>query len=125
MKISEFREGIKFDEGKLPFHLIAPEFLEEVAKVLGFGDMKYGARNWEAGMDWDRPFAALMRHMWAWWRGENTDPETGYSHLAHAACCIMFLVTYEKRYVGTDTRPPPTGVTVATQNTKPSEKGKK
>lgn len=63
-----------------------------------------GERNWEKGMAWHRPFGALMRHMWAWWRGESDDPETGYSHLAHAACCIAFLLAYECRAIGTDDR---------------------
>ena len=98
-------EGQKFDSNKLRYELLPPELLEEVARVLTFGAHKYSTRNWELGMAWSRPFAALMRHMWAWWRGEDKDPETGYSHLSHAACCIAFLVSYEARNVGTDDRP--------------------
>jgi hypothetical protein len=98
-------EGQKFDSDKLRYELLPPELLEEVARVLTFGAHKYSARNWELGMAWSRPFGALMRHMWAWWRGEEKDPETGYSHLAHAACCIAFLVSYEARNTGTDDRP--------------------
>lgn len=63
-----------------------------------------GARNWEAGMDWSRVFSALQRHTWAWWGGEDKDPETGFSHLEHAACCIMFLNAYEQRGIGKDDR---------------------
>lgn len=100
-----FTEGQKFDTDKLRYELLPPELLEETARVLTFGAVKYADRNWELGMKWSRPFGALMRHMWAWWRGENTDPETGYSHLAHAACCIAFLVSYERRGSGTDDRP--------------------
>ena len=48
-----------------------------------------------------------MRHMWAWWRGETADPETGASHLHHAACCLAFLIAYEERKAGTDDRPAP------------------
>ncbi len=98
-------EGVKYDEGKLPYHLLPPELLEGVAAVLQFGAEKYSARNWELGMDWSRPFGALMRHMWAWWRGEEADPETGFSHLWHAGCCIAFLIAYERRNVGKDDRP--------------------
>ena len=98
-------EGRKDDGDKAPYHLLAPEMLEATALVLGFGAKKYSARNWEKGMHWSRPFGALMRHMWAWWRGEACDPETGYSHLWHASCCIMFLVAYEARNVGSDDRP--------------------
>lgn len=100
-------EGRKDDQGKLPYELLAPELLEEVSAVLKFGAEKYAARNWEQGMAWSRPFGALMRHMWAWWNPSQSsvDEETGYSHLAHAACCIMFLLAYEKRGVGLDDRP--------------------
>lgn len=101
----EADEGRKDDGGKTPYHLLAPEMLEDVAQVLAFGAEKYSARNWEKGMDWGRPFSAAMRHLWAWWRGEDRDPETGLSHLAHAACCVMFLLAYERRKVGTDDRP--------------------
>lgn len=98
-------EGRKDDQNKLPYHLLPPELLESTATVLQFGAEKYGDRNWEKGMAWSRCFAALMRHMWAWWRGEPADSETGLSHLWHASCCIAFLIAYEQRASGTDDRP--------------------
>jgi hypothetical protein len=97
-------EGSKFDSSKPRYDLLPPELLAAVADVLTFGANKYGERNWELGMAWGRPFAAMMRHMWAWWRGEGRDPETGLSHLAHAACCVAFLLAYERRQIGTDDR---------------------
>lgn len=97
--------AIKFDDGKSPYELLAPELLEGLSIVLGKGARKYSKRNWEKGMQWGRVFGACMRHMWAWWRGENIDNETGLSHLWHASCCIMFLVAYEQRGVGEDDRP--------------------
>jgi hypothetical protein len=96
---------VKADDNKSRYDLLPPEMLEETAQVLTFGAEKYSARNWELGMQWSRPFGAMMRHMWAWWGGEDKDPETGYSHLAHAACCIAFLVAYERRNAGEDDRP--------------------
>lgn len=98
-------EGRKDDAGKLPYHLLPSDAVEEVLRVLDFGSRKYAPRNWEKGMVWSRPFSALMRHMWAWWRGENRDPETGLSHLAHAGCCILFLLDYYGRAAGKDDRP--------------------
>lgn len=97
-------EGYKHDGGKPRFDLIPPEFLFATATVLATGAEKYPARNWEAGMSWGRVFAALMRHLWAWWAGEKADPETGHSHLWHACCCLAFLVAYEARGAGTDDR---------------------
>jgi hypothetical protein len=97
-------EGRKDDIGKARMDLIAPEFLDGIAKVLTFGAAKYTERNWENGMKWGRCYAALQRHMWAWWGGEVNDPETGYPHLWHAGCCLMFLTAYEARESGTDDR---------------------
>lgn len=104
-KVEPLITGIKFDREKLRYDLLAPELLEEVSDILTFGAQKYGDRNWELGMDWHRPFGALMRHMWKWWSGEEKDPESNRSHLSHAACNIMFLLAYSKRKVGKDTRP--------------------
>lgn len=99
------KEAIKHDGEKPPYELLAPELLESVSRVLFFGARKYAPRNWELGMSWGRVFGALMRHMWAWWRREDRDVETGLSHLWHAGCCIMFLIAYEERKIGTDDRP--------------------
>lgn len=98
-------EGRKDDGGKARHDLIPPELPEAIAAVLAFGAGKYGERNWEKGMTWGRPFAAMMRHLWAWWRGEKADPETGFSHLWHAGCCIAFLIAFEQRNAGVDDRP--------------------
>ena len=98
-------EGVKFDSGKARYDLVPPEIEEAIAKVLTFGAAKYGDRNWELGMKWGRPYAALRRHMAAWWGGEDKDPETGMPHTWHAACCIAFLVAFEARGSGTDDRP--------------------
>lgn len=98
-------EGRKDDTGKLPIELIAPEIIFALAEILKFGAEKYAPRNWEKGMAWSRVFGALMRHMWLWWAKVGPDPETGKSHLWHAACCIMFLLAYEARSTGQDDRP--------------------
>lgn len=97
--------GNKFDGEKVRLHLLPTEAIEEVGKVLTFGAMKYGERNWEKGLAWSRCFGAALRHLFAWWRGESLDPETGLSHMAHAACCVLFLLSYEMRSTGTDDRP--------------------
>lgn len=99
------KEGVKFDADKARYDLIPPEIEEAIAQVLTFGAIKYGQRNWELGMKWGRPYAALRRHMAAWWSGEDNDPETGMPHTWHAACCLAFIVAFEARGVGTDDRP--------------------
>lgn len=98
------QEGTKYDSGKTRLDLLPPELLYGVANVLEFGAEKYDEYNWAKGMKWSRVFSALMRHMWAWWSGEDKDNETGMSHLWHAACCLAFLIAYEQRKTGEDDR---------------------
>ncbi len=96
--------GIKRDDGKPPHELIDPDALDLLARVLGFGARKYAKYNWKKGMSWGRVYSAMQRHVTAWWGGEDKDAETGLSHLGHAFCCLMFLIVYEKRGIGTDDR---------------------
>lgn len=90
-------EPIKHDGGKLPMELIPPEALEGMAEALAEGAKKYGPRNWEKGLKMGRVYGALMRHLWAWWRGEDRDPDSGVNHLHHAAACIAMLQAYWER----------------------------
>jgi hypothetical protein len=76
----------------------------QVAEVLTYGASKYSANNWARGTEWSRYYDALQRHLFAWWAGEAGDPETGASHLAHAGCCLLFLLEYERNGWGCDDR---------------------
>jgi hypothetical protein len=100
----QFGTALKFDEGKLPLHLLSTEAMNQTAAVLAFGADKYAEHNWRKGFAWSRPLAAAMRHITAFNAGEDKDPESGLSHLAHAACCIMFLLEFEKTHKELDDR---------------------
>lgn len=89
---------------KTRFDLVPFGAIAEIADVLAYGAAKYEANNWARGTEWGRYFAALCRHIFAWWRGEDRDPETGYSHLAHAGCCLVFLMEYQRNAWGVDDR---------------------
>lgn len=97
--------GKKFDAGKARMELLPPRPLMEIAEVLAFGAEKYAAWNWSEGIAASRLFGAMLRHLWAWWCGEDNDPETGKSHLAHAGCCLLFLADQRHRLPGHDDRP--------------------
>lgn len=88
--------GIKHDQGKLRYDLLPPEPIEELVKILTHGAAKYGPNNWQ-GLDHfeDRYYAACMRHLQLWRQGERLDKDSGLSHLAHAMCCITFLLWKE------------------------------
>jgi hypothetical protein len=86
-------EGRKYDSGKLRWDLLHIECVEEVVKILTFGAEKYEPNNWQKVENAnERYYAALMRHITAWRKGEIIDPESGCSHLSHAACNIVFLM---------------------------------
>lgn len=92
----KYQEGMKFDDTKPPLELISPLALDELAKVLGFGAKKYEPYNWAKGIRYTRVLGAILRHVFAYLRGESKDPESGLSHIAHAMCGCMFLLHYEK-----------------------------
>lgn len=97
-------EASKFDKGKSPIGLIPRSALIAEADVLAFGAQKYDRHNWRRGMDWSRLVDAAMRHLTAWNEGEDVDPETGITHLAHAKCCLSFLIEYQAAGLGHDDR---------------------
>lgn len=90
-------EGQKYDQGKLMYDLIPMECMDELAKILTYGATKYGKPSrWETVPDMEnRYFAALMRHLSRNRQGEKLDPESGYSHLSHALCNVVFLLWKE------------------------------
>ncbi len=91
-------EGIKFDQTKPRMDLLSADFLFGVARVLTYGAKKYSDRNY-LGLDKSRVIAAAMRHLVAYMGGEENDPETGESHLYHAACNMMMLDDITKKEV--------------------------
>lgn len=96
--------GTKHDENKPRMELLPPEALEEMSKVLAFGANKYDRDQWRGGFNWSRLLGASLRHIVSFIGGEDKDPESGLSHLAHAGCCIMFLIAHEKSGLGKDDR---------------------
>lgn len=76
------------------FDLLPWPELTEVARLYGKGANKYEDRNWEKGYLASLSMAALMRHLTAFWGGENYDKETECHHLAsvvfHALAMMRF-----------------------------------
>ncbi len=99
------KEGVKFDSGKLRMDLLPPDALEALARILTDGAEKYGEYNWSKGMKWSRPYAALLRHLMAFWAGQDNDPESGHPHLWHVLTNAVFLTSYQIREIGEDDRP--------------------
>lgn len=87
--------GTKHDDGKPPMSLIPYICTKEIARVLAHGAKKYEPYNWTKGINYLRVLSGIERHMGSFKDGEDNDPETGISHLAHAACGIIFLLFYQ------------------------------
>jgi hypothetical protein len=89
-------QGVKYDAEKLRWDLLPMAPVEQVVGVLTYGAKKYDDENWrKVDNQRSRYYAAAMRHIVAWWLGERDDPESGFHHLAHAMCCLIFLMEGE------------------------------
>lgn len=87
-------EGLKFDAQKDRWDLLPIAAVRQIVKVLTFGATKYGDDNWRHVPNANkRYYAATMRHLTSWWDGDSIDDESGLHHLAHAGCCILFLLS--------------------------------
>lgn len=87
--------GTKDDKRKPRWSLLPKGTIGQVIAVLEFGAAKYRVDNWMHVPDPDiRYYNAAMRHLEAWWMGEKDDPESKLPHLAHAVCCLLFLMWF-------------------------------
>lgn len=87
-------EGLKYDAGKLRWDLLPEEALEEIVKVFTKGAEKYGERNWEKGITYNRLYAAARRHISAFIKGERYD-EIGTHHIANAIVNLIMILQFE------------------------------
>ena len=88
--------GVKYDNGKPQWSLLPFRALKEVVEVLTYGAKKYAPDNWKKVPDARRRYIdAGFRHFTAYASGETHDPETGKHHLAHAICCLLYLVAFD------------------------------
>lgn len=115
------------------FDLIPIGPLTELAEHYGVGAAKYADHQWRKGYEWSKGYAALMRHLTAWWDGYDmdvcsNDPEgcrhtdldgnpfvavnedacfnhTGNHHLAAVAWHSFALLDFKERFPEHDDRP--------------------
>lgn len=79
-------------------HFIPPVAIIEESVAMGLGGAKYGPFNWnDKPVDASTYYSAAMRHLMCWYSGEDMDPESGCTHLAHVrawarwACKVTHL----------------------------------
>ena len=90
------KTGVKFDQDKPQWTLVPFKAFDEVVKVLTIGAKKYAPDNWKKVPNARRRYIdAAFRHMSSYASGEKLDRETGKNHLAHAVCCLLFLLAFD------------------------------
>jgi len=95
-----------FGTQKDPMHFTPTEALRAVGRVMRGGAEKYGAYNWrEDRITASTYYDAAMRHLMAWWDGEDLDPESGEPHLAHVMACCAILLDGREQDTLNDDRP--------------------
>lgn len=94
---------------KKSLSLIPLVSLEETAAALKFGSGKYGAWNWRGsgGVACTIYLDAVMRHIKAFHEVEDTDSESGVSHLGHAMASCAILLDAQAHGQLIDDRPKP------------------
>lgn len=66
-------------------------------------------------------YDATMRHLMAWWEGEDTDPDSGMSHITKAITSLVVLRDAMIQDMCTDDRPPRSAEFYARLNTLAAE----
>lgn len=100
--------GIGHPKGKTRYDLVPCNALEEVALTLQWAGESGKHKEWSwmtENRPWTYYFASALRHVWAWFRGERNDLESGRHHLAHAIARFMFLIEHDELTPHLDDRP--------------------
>ena len=92
---------------KAPLSTVPANVLAELGVAMMEGALKYGRHNYRhAGVRASVYYDALMRHMMAWWEGEDIDPDSGVPHIVKAIATLVVLRDADYRGMLEDDRPP-------------------
>ena len=92
---------------KVPMSTIPAPVLMEVGLAMMEGARKYGRHNYRTvGVRASVYYDACLRHLTAWWEGEDIDPDSGLSHLVKAIACLVVIRDSMQRGNWVDDRPP-------------------
>lgn len=83
------------------------QVLGEVALGMLEGALKYGRHNYRGvGVRASVYGDAALRHLLAWWEGQDIDEKSGLNHITKAISCLMVLRDSMLQENWTDDRPP-------------------
>ena len=97
--------GIK----KVPLSTIPTQVIAEVGLAMLEGARKYGRSNYRVvGIKSSVYYDAAMRHLMAYWEGEDIDPDSGLSHITKAIATLFVMRDAMLNGKCDDDRPPQT-----------------
>ena len=88
-------KAVKNDKGKPDLSLIPTVAAVRMAEAFQVGAARYGRYNYTAGMEASRVVAALQRHAYSWFGGEEFDPD-GQHHLGSVMACAAMLLRMQE-----------------------------
>lgn len=93
---------------KVGMAAVPAQVVMELGLALGCeGAPKYGRHNYRiAGVRASVYYDAAMRHLMAWWEGEDIDPDSGLPHVVKAMACLAVLRDAQINNKLIDDRPP-------------------
>ncbi len=92
---------------KVPLSTVPAQVMAEVGLAMLEGALKYGRHNYRvAGVRASVYIDAAMRHILAWWEGQDVDPDSGLSHITKAIASLSVLRDAQINGVCSDDRPP-------------------
>lgn len=97
----------QFGMRKIPLEYVPPSAIHALARAFADGGRKYGPYNWrEKTISSSVYYGAALRHIMAWWDGEDAASDSGLSHLDHALACLAMIVDGQSVGKLNDNRPP-------------------
>jgi len=105
MKENTKEAGTRYNSGKPRMSLVPPLALKEISKVCTYGAEKHGDWNWAKGLETMACVDSLLRHLYKWIEGKDTDEESGHMHMAHVAWNAMAIIDTLKLHPEMDNRP--------------------
>lgn len=93
---------------KAPMSTVSAPVLAEIGVAMLEGACKYGRHNYRVGgVRASVYYDATMRHLMAWWEGQDIDPDSGMNHITKAITSLVVLRDAMIQGCLTDDRPPP------------------
>lgn len=92
---------------KAPMSTVSAAVLSEMGVAMLEGAAKYGRHNYRGvGVRASVYYDATIRHLFSWWEGEDTDPDSGMSHVTKAIVSLVVLRDAMIQSKVEDDRPP-------------------